>query len=239
VKKNLLKRVEKDLKRIDRRCIISMSNSSDPYPPMEIELRLTRSCLEIFKREEVRIQVITKSDLVVRDIDILREMPSVVSFTLTTLRKNLAEELEPCAPSPSRRLNAMKALAEAGVPVALRLDPIFPWLNDGEIERIIRAAVDAGAKHVTSSTFKPRPDGWRRFSQAFPEIARRLAPLYFEKGERHHNSWYLPLDLRITLMKRVKATCEGLGVSFASCREGLKEITTAPSCDGTHLLPKP
>lgn len=235
-KKNLLQRVEKDLRRVDRRLAISMSNSSDPYPPMEAELRLTRGCLEIFRRENVRVQVITKSDLVARDAGILAEMPVVVSFTVTTLDENLARKLESRAPLPSKRLRAMRILSKAGVPVTLRLDPIFPGLNDGEIERIIEVAADAGAQHVTSSTFKPRPDGWRRFSRVFPETARKLAPLYFEKGKRHHNSWYLPRDLRISLMRRVRESCDHAGVSFASCREGLSELTSAPTCDGTHLM---
>jgi DNA repair photolyase len=234
-KKNLLERVERDLKKLNKP-LISMSNSSDPYPPMETKLKLTRGCLEIFKRENVRVQVITKSGLVARDVDILAELPVVVSFTITTLDKNLARKLEPRAPPPSERLGAMRTLSKSGVPVTLRLDPIFPGLNDGEIKRIVGAAVDAGAKHVTFSTFKPRPDGWRRFSRVFPEIARKLAPLYFEKGKRHHNSWYLPLNLRKALMEEVKEICDRAGLGFASCREGLDELTTTQTCDGSYLM---
>jgi DNA repair photolyase len=203
---------------------------------MEAKLKLTRGCLEIFRRENIRVQVITKSDLVVRDVDILAEMPAVVSFTITTLNENLARKLEPRAPLPSKRVEAMRTLSEACVPVTLRLDPIFPGFNDEEIERIIEAAVDAGARHITASTFKPRPDGWRRFCDAFPGIARELAPLYFEKGRRHHNSWYLPRELRTSLMRRVRESCDRVCVGFASCREGLGELTAAPTCDGTYLM---
>ena len=235
IKKNLLKRAARDLKRVDKCRVISMSNSSDPYPPMEAKFKLTRACLELFLREGCQVQVITKSDLVTRDIDLLSKMRCMVSFTITTLKRNLSQKLEPRAPPPERRLKAMKKLSSAGVPVSLRLDPIIPGLNDTEIEQIVKAAATS-AKHVTSSTFKPRPDSWHRVRRVFPEATAKLAPLYFEHGERHHNSWYLPRELRLELMKRVKKACDENGLTFASCREGLRKLTTGASCDGSHLI---
>jgi DNA repair photolyase len=232
----LVARVKRDLKRIDKHCVISMSNSSDPYPPMETKLKLTHACLELLVREGCRVQVITKSDLVTHDIDMLLRLPSAVSFTITTLKRNLSRKLEPRAPPPERRLKAMKKLSSAGVPVSLRLDPIIPGLNDTEIEQIVKAASASGAKHVTSSTFKPRPDGWHRVRRVFPAATAKLAPLYFERGERHHNSWYLPRELRLELMGQVKKVCDENGLTFASCREGLRELTTGASCDGSHLI---
>ena len=235
-KKNLVARVERDLKRIDKRCIISISNSSDPYPPMEAELKLTRACLKLFARDGCRVQVITKSDLVSRDVDLLLQLPSVVSFTIITLERNLSRKLEPRAPPPEQRLKAMKELSDAGVPVSLRLDPIIPGLNDAEIERVVETADTNGAGHITSSTFKPRPDSWRRMERAFPELVAGLAPLYFERGERHHNSRYLPRELRLQLMNRVREACTAHGLTFAPCREGLRGLTTGASCDGSHLI---
>ena len=238
IKKNLLKRVKRNLKRVDKCRVISMSNSSDPYPPMESKFKLTRGCLELFLREGCQVQVITKSDLVIRDIDLLSKMRCVVSFTITTLKRNLSRKLEPRAPPPERRLEAIKKLSSTGVPVSLRLDPIIPGLNDTEIKQIVKAAATTGAKHVTSSTFKPRPDSWHRVRQVFPRATAKLAPLYFERGERHHNSWYLPRKLRLELMGPVKKACDENGLTFASCREGLRELTTGTSCDGSHLISK-
>lgn len=238
VKKNLITRVKRDLKRVDKRRVISMSNSSDPYPPIEANLKLTRACLELFLEEGCRVQVITKSALVTRDVDLLPQLPSVVSFTLTTLKRDLCRKLEPRAPLPERRLRAMRKLSDAGVPVSLRLDPIIPGLNDTEIEQIVKAAAATGAKHVTSSTFKPRPDSWHRARRVFLEAITKLAPLYFERGKRHHNSWYLPRELRLELMRQVKKACDENGLTFASCREGLRELTTSASCDGSHLISK-
>jgi DNA repair photolyase len=238
VKKNLIARVERDLKQADKNLLISMSNSSDPYPPMEAKLKLTRSCLELFLRENRRVQIITKSDLVTRDTDLLQKMSCVVSFTVTTLNRALSRKLEPGASSPERRLRAMKKLSDAGIPTSLRLDPIIPNLNDAEVEKIVETAAAHGASHITSSTFKPRPDSWRRVEKIFPEIAAELEPLYFKQGKQHHNSWYLPRELRVKLMKAVREACDRNHVTFASCREGLQELTTGASCDGSHLMLK-
>ena len=235
-KKDLISRIRRDLSEIDKRRIIGMSNSSDPYPPEEARLGLTRACLELFSREGCRVQMITKSDLVERDVDLLGKMPSVVSFTITTLDEGLARKLEPKAPSPRRRLKAMKGISLAGVPTTLRLDPIFPFINEREIPRIVRAAARSGAVHVTASTFKPRPDSWRRMQRVFPSVAGRMGSLYFEKGSRHRRSWYLPVGLRSELLGRAKDACDELGLTFASCREGLRHMSTGATCDGSHLI---
>ncbi|MEM3452935.1 MAG: radical SAM protein [Candidatus Hadarchaeum sp.] len=235
-KRNLIARAEHDLKLIDRSRVISIANSSDPYPPMEEKLKLTRSCLELLARENCKVQVITKSDLVARDLDLLSNMLCVVSFTVTTLNSELSRRLEPNAPLPAQRLKAMKRLADAGIPVTLRLDPVIPHLNDDEVVEVVRAASSHGASHVTSSTFKPRRDSWRRIQKAFPEVATKLWPLYFKLGQRHHNSWYLPSKVRQRLMDEVRRACEEEGLTFAPCREGLARIGTGINCDGSHLF---
>ncbi|MGC8816693.1 MAG: SPL family radical SAM protein [Candidatus Hadarchaeum sp.] len=235
-KHNLIARIERDLKQIDRGRVISMSNSSDPYPPMEAKLGLTRSCLRLFSRENCKVQVITKSNLVTRDLDLLSKMRVVVSFTIVTLDQELSQKLEPNAPSPKKRLEAMKRLSDAGVPVSLRVDPVIPYLTNGGAVDVIKAAARHGVRHVTSSTFKPRPDSWRRIQNAFPSIASKLRPLYFERGRRHHNCWYLPQELRRRLMDEIRQACDGEGLTFATCREGLAKIGVGASCDGSHLI---
>jgi len=234
-KQDLLDRAARDALKLPPGALISLCNTSDPYPPLEGRLELTRGCLEIFRRHGFRVLIITKGDLVVRDADILSEMPSAVSITVTTLR--LWRRLEPGAPSPERRLSALKALSLQGIPTALRLDPVFPYLTEDEIEEVVAAAGESGVRHITSSTFKPRPDSWKRLAAAFPEAAARLYELYFKYGEREGNSRYLPRSLRRELMLRVREACLRLGLSFSSCREGFPELNTAPSCDAGHLIP--
>ncbi len=237
-KKDLLQRVRRDLGKLDRRLPISLSNSSDPYPPLERELGLTRKCLELIGRAGLAVQIITKSDLVARDVDLLSRMRSVVSFTITTLNPRLARRLEPNAPPPERRLRAVGVISKKGIPATVRLDPLFPGLNEEEIERVVRAAAGAGAVHVTASTFKPRPDCWQRMMLAFPEFCKKARELYFVEGERHKTGRYLPAAMRRELLLRVREACEASGLTFSVCREGMRELNTAPTCDGTHLLPR-
>jgi len=225
------------LSKLPENALISMSNSSDPYTPMEAELKLTRRCLQEFVGKKIRLLVITKSDLVVRDVDLLRKLRSAVTITITILDEDLSRRLEPRAPSPSRRLNAVSALSEQGVPVGVRIDPVIPFLTDEGIEKLVKEVRDAGAQHVTASTFKPRIDGWRRMEQAFPEICAKLKPLYFKEGERVGRSFYLPRPLRFRLMKRIAEECGKVGLTFATCREGFPELHTSETCDGSHLIP--
>lgn len=235
-KVQLLKRVKRDLLKIDLRKPISMSNSSDPYPPEEKELLLTRRCLELFQERKCKVLLITKSNLVLRDLDLLERFRCAVSFTITTLQPRIYKKLEPAAPKPELRLKTIRELSRAGIPCAVRMDPIIPGLNEREIRQILKCSARAGALHVTASTFKPRPDSWKRFSLLFPELSEKLRRLYFEKGERHRNAWYLPAELRREILQKVRLACDENGVTFASCREGMDWMRSRPSCDGSHLL---
>ena len=235
-KKDLIKRIRHDLDRLPKNALISMSNSSDPYTPMESELKLTRSCLNEFLNRDLRLLVITKSDLVTRDLDLLLKLRTAVTITITTLNGDITRKLEPNAPSPSRRLNAVSKLSSEGVPTGVRVDPIIPFINDDGLEDLLREIRDAGARHVTASTLKPRWDGWKRLKEVFPEACFKLEPLYFKEGERIGRSYYLPASLRFKLMKRIANECRKLGLTFASCREGFVELTTAGTCDGSHLI---
>jgi len=230
-KKDLLRRVERDLRGLGKG-FISMSNSSDPYPPIEKELELTRGVLETLSRHRRPVLVVTKSDIVARDAELLAGMPAAVTVTVTTLTSD-ARILEPGAPSPRRRLRAMRELSEAGVPVGLRLDPIIPGVT-GDAEEVISAAVESGALHVTASTFKPRNDGWNRFSEGFVEAAERLGPMY-AAGSRRHGTSYLPENMRREILHRVKHIAQDHGLTFGACREGL-DMGQTPGCDGSHLI---
>jgi DNA repair photolyase len=211
-----------------------MSNSSDPYPPLERDLRLTRRCLLVLKEKDLRVQVVTKSHLVTDDADLLSGMAATVAITITTLRESLSLRLEPQAPPPQKRLDALRTLREAGVPVSARIDPIIPGINDAEIEDLVTAVARAGAMHITSSTYKARPDSLGRICSAFPDEGERLRALF--QGERRTaGCMRLQSEMRRDLMERVKHMAIREGVSFASCREDLAPMP-AVNCDGSHLL---
>jgi len=232
IKKNLIKYVKRDSERLPRNSLISLSNTSDPYPSLERYMNITRECLKIFRNYGFRVLIITKSDLVLRDLDILEEMRAGVAITITTMQHY--RRLEPNAPSPERRILALKELSERGIPTILRLDPIFPYINENEICDIIERLRDY-VRHVVSSTFKPRFDSWRRFREKFPREANLLREKYF-KSKKIGNSWYLPKEMRLELMCRVRDICDLYGITFACCREDFFNLNNAKSCDGSHLI---
>jgi DNA repair photolyase len=215
---------------------ISIANSSDPYPHSEAELGLTRKCLTILAKHNCRIQLVTKSNLVTRDTDILTEAPCTVALTITTEDDELAKKLEPQAPPPSERLKAIETLVHKGIPVSVRIDPIFPHVNDNPAH-LIATLASIGVKHITASTYKIKRDNWQRFTAAMPSVAEKLKPLYFNKGERVGSSTLLPTDLRLKLMITVRTLVVNNGMKFGVCRENLSQLNTA-SCDGSWLLPK-
>jgi DNA repair photolyase len=234
-KVDLLKRLEKDLAKIKPHTLVAMSNSSDPYPSMEKELRLSRGCLQILKKKDCRVQVVTKSDLVAEDADLLASMKATVAITVTTLLDSICRKLEPGAALPGKRLDAMTILADRGVPVSARVDPIIPGINDSEIEDLVYAAAHAGARHIVSSTYKARPGNTKRISSAFPEAGTALR-IQLQKGCRTEGSLYLPRELRCSLMQKVKDSAEKAGITFTTCREGFASVPGI-NCDGSHLLP--
>jgi DNA repair photolyase len=233
-KKDLISKLKREAAKLKGE-LISIANSSDPYPNVEIKKGLTRQCLEILSQNNCKIQIITKSTIVKRDMDFLKKIPSMVSLTITSIDENVAKILEPGAPRPKERLKIIEMLIERGVPTSARIDPIIPYVNDDQGE-LIKALACIGVKHVTSSTYKVRPDNWRRFRVAMPETAEKLNPLYFEKGEKMGGYTYLPRDLRIRLMKTIAALAKKNGIEFATCREDLSQLNTA-TCDGSWLIP--
>ncbi len=233
-KKDLLQILKREAAKLKGE-IVSISNSSDPYPRAEANAGLTRRCLEILSENNCRIQIITKSNIVTRDDDLLTKVPSSVALTITTDDDNLARILEPRAPSSTERLRAAQDLIGAGIPVSVRIDPIIPLVND-DPRKLIDIIADIGVKHITSSTYKPKPDNWRRLSQALPKIAEKLKPLYFQQGERVGGNTLLPKDLRVKLLSNVRELASARGMKFGVCREGLPKLNTA-ACDGSWLIP--
>jgi len=194
---------------------------------------LTRKCLEILAENRCRLQIVTKSDLVTRDIDILQNVPCVVSVTVLTADDGLSRKLEPGAPVSSRRLKAIETLATKGIPTTVRIDPVIPFLND-DLSTLMEAVTDLGALHVTCSTYKVKPDNWRRFSAVFPEVAEKLKPHYFVEGERIGRSTYLPRNMRFGLMKKAKESAEDNRLTFGCCREGFS--LNSAVCDGSWAI---
>ncbi len=133
--------------------VIAIGTNTDPYQPIEKEWRIMRQILEVLNRANHPVAIVTKSALVMRDIDILKEMAAKnlvrVGVSVTTLDRKLARTMEPRAATPPRRLEAIQALNEAGIRTAIMVAPIIPALNDHEIERILDAGKAAGAQEAS------------------------------------------------------------------------------------------
>jgi DNA repair photolyase len=214
---------------------VSIANSSDPYPRIEAELGLMRKCLEILSQHDCRIQIITKSTIVTRDIDVLSGIPCTVALTITTDDDVTARLIEPYAPSSTERLKTVETLTGKGVPVSVRIDPIIPHVNDNPAS-LIDTLASIGVKHVTTSTYKLKQDNWQRLSQAMPIIAEKLQPIYFQQGERQGGTILLPRTLRLRLMMNIRTLASAAGMKFGVCREDLAGLNTA-ACDGSWLMP--
>jgi DNA repair photolyase len=216
--------------------IVSIANSSDPYPNIEAEAGLTRKCLEILSEYDCRIQIVTKSTIIARDTDVLTEIPCTVAMTITTDDDQIAKLVEPNAPPPTERLKTVEALVSAGVPVSVRIDPIIPFVNENP-KKLVASLASMGVKHVTTSTYKAKPDNWRRLALALPEVAEKLKPLYFRNGEKKEGYTLLPRELRFKLLKNIRELAIKYEMKIGVCRENLSQLNTA-TCDGSWLLSK-
>ena len=178
---------------------ILIGANTDAYQPTEKILRLTRSVLDVCARWNQPIGLITKSALIARDIDILAPMAEKnlarAAISITTLDRALARKMEPRAATPQRRLDAIKALSEAGVPVTVMTAPIVPGLTDHELESILEAAAKAGATgagyvalrlpHEIADLFQE----W--LSGAYPDRAQKVLNLIRQMrgGKLYDSSW--------------------------------------------------
>jgi DNA repair photolyase len=164
-----------ELRRPGYRCgVLAMGTNTDPYQPVERSLRITRGVLEVLRDHGHPVSIVTKSHLVVRDLDILSGMArrrlASVTLSITTLDRRLARLLEPRAPAPHRRLQAVEALAAAGVPAGVMIAPVIPVLTEPELESILRAAATSGARHA---------------GYVLLRLPLEVGPLFSEWLERH------------------------------------------------------
>ncbi len=177
--------------------LLNIGSATDAYQPVERRLRITRSVLEVLQEYRHPFSLITKSAGVERDLDLIGPMAAqrlaAVYVSITTLDPELARVMEPRAASPQRRLQTIRALANAGVPVGVSVSPVIPFLNEPELERILEAAQAAGATSAFSIVLRlpweVNPLFQRWLAQHFPERAGRvMARLREMRGGRDNDS---------------------------------------------------
>ncbi|EAQ03599.1 radical SAM domain protein [Pseudooceanicola batsensis HTCC2597] len=161
---------------------IAIGTNTDPYQPAEHKLELTRACLEVLRDYRHPVAIVTKGTGILRDLDILSDMAAQglasVGVSVTTLSPDIARRMEPRVPPPAKRLAVIRALAEAGVPVRLMASPIVPGLTDTEVEAILEAGRDAGARGASWIMLRlpqevaPLVETWLR--EAWPDRADKI-----------------------------------------------------------------
>ena len=187
VKENAPELLDAALSRKRKKCMIGFGSMSDPYIPAERSLQITRRCLEIIARRGFGVSLITKSDLVLRDLDILQEIhrkaKAVVSVTLTTADDTLCRKLEPNVCPTSRRAEVLYALRDAGIPTVVWLCPILPYINDTRenLEGILSICREAEVAGILSFGFgMTLRDGnreyyYQKLDELFPGLSEQYA----------------------------------------------------------------
>ena len=164
VKQHTAELLRHDLRRVKRGEAIALGTATDPYQPAERRYEITRGILEEFARHRgFELGIVTKSDLVVRDLDLLRDISQnnslSVHITITTLNVELARILEPRAPRPDLRMEAVRELSAAGINVGVSGSPVLPGITDSpaDLEALVRAAAAAGARHIFAGPLFLKP----------------------------------------------------------------------------------
>lgn len=194
-KADALRILRDELARKVRPAFIAMGAMSDPYNPFEEELLLTRHALELIDAYDCGVSVDTKSDLIVRDIDLYQSIqahsPVICKLTVTTVDEDLAAKVEPRAPSPTQRLAAIRSLDQAGLFCGVLLMPVLPFLEDRpeQVLSVVDRSADAGAKFIYSGFGVTMRQGQREYflrelDRAFPgeHLSRRYLARY---GDRY------------------------------------------------------
>ena len=186
---------------------IAIGTATDPYQPAEREYGVTRACLEeLSKREGLRISVITKSNQIVRDIDLFKKIAErselALNITVTTLRPRLARLLEPRAPRPDLRIAAVRQLSEAGLRVGVSASPLIPGITDrqGELEAVAEAAHNAGAQWFWSGVLFLMPSSAKQF---LPFIREKFPRLTKQYEEWYAKEAYAPEKYRKQIAERM------------------------------------
>jgi DNA repair photolyase len=179
--------------------VIAMGTNTDPYQPLEKERKITRSVLEVLARFNHPVAIVTKSNLITRDLDILGPMAkkglAKVAVSITTLDHRLARSMEPRASTPGRRLDAIRQLKAAGVPAAVMFAPAIPGLNDHEMEAVLEASADAGtdeAGYVVLRLPLEVKDLFQEWlAEHAPYRAGRIMSLVrsMNDGKEYHSAW--------------------------------------------------
>jgi DNA repair photolyase len=216
-KSGIAANIRHDLKRIDGSKGIAIGTATDPYQPAERRFGRTRAALEVFAQHSgLALSITTKSDLVARDIPLLKEIAKnntiSVNMTITTLDTALARQLEPRAPRPELRLKAVRAIADAGIPAGVFPNPIMPLITDQEdrLDRLAKAARNHGASYFGGGVLFLMPCSRKVF---FPFLEKHFPHLLRRYQDKYEKEAYLKGPYRDIIRDRIAAIRDRYGLN--------------------------
>jgi DNA repair photolyase len=229
VKQHTAGLLRRDLRRVKPGEPIALGTATDPYQPAERRYEITRSILEEFARHRgFELRIVTKSNLVVRDIDLLREVAQnnalSIHMTVTTLDVELARILEPRAPRPDLRMDAVRELSEAGLNAGVGCCPVLPGITDSpaNLEAVVRAAAAVGARNIFAGPLFLKPCSAAIF---LPFVAEHFPHLVENYRERYQDRSFLPPSYGKRIAQLVAGLRQKYGIGRADSR---REFTFVP-----------
>jgi DNA repair photolyase len=216
VKQQAAALLRQDLRRVKNGESIALGTATDPYQPAERRYEVTRGILEEFARHRgFELGVVTKSNLIIRDLDLLREVSRgnklSIHVTITTLDTDLARILEPRAPRPDLRIDAVRQLSEAGLTVGVSCSPVLPGITDSSanLEAVVRAAAAAGARHIFAGPLFLKPCSAAVF---IPFIQQHFPHMIEEYRKRYQDRAFLPASYGKRIAQLVAAFRKKYGI---------------------------
>ena len=217
VKKHSAWLLRQELKQVKAGQSISIGSATDPYQPAERKFGVTQAILEEFSRHQgFSLGLVTKSDLILRDLDLLRAIAAKnrlsIHITITTTNTKLARILEPRAPRPDLRFKAVEKLAAAGIKTSVNCAPVLPGITDSprELENVVRAAAAANACSVAAIPLFLKPCSEKIFMPFLQENFPHLVASY---KTRYADRAFLPVEYKRRISALVKRLCEKYGIT--------------------------
>jgi DNA repair photolyase len=230
--------------------VIAIGTNTDPYQPIERQYKIMRGILEVLERAGHPVGIVTKSALVLRDLDILARMAQrdlvKVAISVTTLDAKLARTMEPRASTPQRRLEALRQLVKAGVPASTLVAPVIPAINDAEIERILEAVAATGVRNAGYVLLRlplEVRDLFREWlMENFPDRYRHVFKLIRDmRGGKDYDSTF---GMRMTgsgpiawmIGRRFEVACERLGLNKSKVSTTIAHFRPRPASQQLNLF---
>ena len=217
VKKHTGWLLRQELKQVRAGQSIAIGTATDPYQPAERKFGTTRAIMEEFSRHQgLSLGLVTKSDLILRDLDLLRVIAAKnrlrIHVTITTTNAALARTLEPRAPRPDLRFNAVQKLIAAEIQTSVNCAPVLPGITDSpkELESVVRCAAEAGALSVAAIPLFLKPCSEKIFMPFLQENFPHLVPLY---KARYADRAFLPVDYKKRISALIKRLCRQYGIA--------------------------